>query len=49
MLREERCTVPFVVPEDAADLLWIKAILAKEVEHASKPEGPGMGLSLIHI
>ena len=35
--------MPFVVPEDAADLPWIKAILAKEVEHASKPEGPGMG------
>ena len=35
--------MPFVVAEDAADLPWIKAILAKEAEYASKPEGSEVG------
>ena len=36
-------TMPFVVQAGAENLPWVKAILAKEAEHASKPEGIGVG------
>ena len=36
-------TTPFVVQADAENLPWVKAILVKEGEQASRPEGIGVG------
>ena len=36
-------TVSFVVEADAPDWRWVRSILAKEAEHASRPESIGVG------